>query len=141
MIHREQCGGVTCMALLYHYGTAGLGAAGECFYTEGMLQVIHTITWHLEPWQADTHRLQPCLYVCACGCEHITVGCKVENEQQQHKWRRNEGPNLFSRKTNILLRLENQSFHSQKVLHQPFRKNANNNQNAWAGRIKNFKEG
>lgn len=44
VIHREQCGGVTCMALLYHYGTAGLGAAGECFYTEGMLQVIHTIT-------------------------------------------------------------------------------------------------
>lgn len=39
-----ECGGVTCMALLYHYGTAGLGAAGECFYTEGMLQVIHTIT-------------------------------------------------------------------------------------------------
>lgn len=23
---------------------AGLSAAGECFYTQGMLQVIHTIT-------------------------------------------------------------------------------------------------
>lgn len=44
-------------------------------------------------------------------------------------------------KMNILLGLENQSFHSQKVLHQSFRMNANNNQNTWAGRIKNFKEG
>lgn len=36
--------GVACTALPYHCGTAGISAAGECFYTKGMLQVIHTIT-------------------------------------------------------------------------------------------------
>lgn len=60
--------GVTCMALQHHYRTAGLSAAAECFYNEGMLQVIHTITWHLEPWQPDTHRLHPWWDVCGGAC-------------------------------------------------------------------------
>lgn len=65
--------------------------------------------------------------------EHASV-------KKRKKWRKNEGPDLFPTKMNILLGLENQSSHSQKDLHQPFRMNPNNNQNTWGGRIKNLKE-
>lgn len=58
--------------------------------------------------------------------------------KREHASGENEGPDLFPTKTNILLGLENQSSHSQKDLHQPFRMNPNNNQNTWG--IKNFKE-
>lgn len=70
------------MALPYHCGTAGLSAAGECFYTDGMLQVIHTITRHLEHRQADTQTAA--IFVCVCGYAGVQVWVsKLESEKQQ----------------------------------------------------------